>query len=65
MFGISQIAASILASSIDYNKWLNSLPETEAKDIQQKNEIEYKEYQEHKKALEIANASRPRNFWGQ
>lgn len=60
----SAIAAGI-ASAIDaqkaFDKYLSTLTEEERKECLKKIE----EQKQHERALEIANASRPRNFWGQ
>ncbi len=61
MFGLSAIIVSAVNNAIAYNEWFNSLT-----DEQKQKEIELqKENLSHKRALEIANISRPRNFWGQ
>ena len=65
MFGS---AASSLAGMIERNRvrenWLNSLPKEESDKIRAEDARVVNENLEHKRALEIANAGRPRNFWG-
>jgi hypothetical protein len=45
-------------------EWINSLPVEEAEKIREQDRLRFEENEKHRKALEIANASRARNFWG-
>lgn len=45
--------------------WLKSLPKDAAEKIRQKDREKHDEEMKHRRALELAEAGRPRNFWGQ
>jgi hypothetical protein len=51
-------------ASKERDKYLNSLSKEEADEILRNEKIEYEKELEHKQNVEIANALRPRNFWG-
>jgi hypothetical protein len=63
MFGIGKIAWLIQAHK-ERETWLESLPKEEAEKIREQDLIDEKDSLQHKRALEIAEAGRPRNFWG-
>ncbi len=46
------------------NEWIDTLPKDEQDAIRKKDLQESKEREEHRKKLEIAEAGRPRNFFG-
>ena len=61
MIGIGPfIVQAAIAAAMAEQEYIKNLPEDEQKKYWQNREKEL----EHKRALEIANASRPRNFWG-
>jgi len=64
--GIDAIApvASLIKAIDDREKYLNSLPIDEANKIRAKEAKDAKEYLNHMRSLEIAEAGRARNFWG-
>lgn len=69
MFGFLGIdaitmVAAIINANDDREKYLNSLPVDEANKIRAKDAKEAKEYLNHMRAIEIAEAGRARNFWG-
>ena len=56
--------ASILNEHNAFNKMCKSLPKKEADRLKSTRRKQREEEIAHAKALEIANASRARNFWG-
>jgi hypothetical protein len=65
MFGtICGTVATMIKAAKARQEWLGSLPPEEAAKIRAQDELEYQENLKHRRALEIAEASRPRNFWG-
>lgn len=48
-----------------FNRLCESLPKEEADKLRARRRKKAEEDEAHRKALELANASRPRNFWGQ
>lgn len=62
MFG-SEIISCIAQAKLR-NEWLNSLPAEEAKRLREEYAIAAREDELHRRVLEIAEAGRPRNFWG-
>ena len=61
--GIAAGAAIAKRRAID--DYLESLPEEERLSVLAQMAEDAKEYRRHKEAIEIAEAGRPRNFWGQ
>ncbi len=65
MFGdIGSIVASEVEKAKEFQKLLKSLPKEQADKLREERRIEREEQKIHDRKLEIANASRPRNFWG-
>jgi hypothetical protein len=61
---ITSKICSIVAASKARNEWLDSLPKEEANKIREEDARIALENERHRRALEIADAGRPRNFWG-
>ena len=55
---------SVVAEAKAREEWLNSLPKEEADKIRAEDAAKAREQELHRRALEIAEAGRPRNFWG-
>ena len=65
MFGlIAEIVCSMVAEAEARKKWLDSMPKEEADKIRAEDVRIARENEIHRRALEIANAGRARNFWG-
>ena len=67
MFGLSAIVGEISLirdRAIAEQKYIDSLPDEEKKVYLAKREKERELELAHKRALEVAEAGRPRNFWG-
>lgn len=67
MFGISAMLSTLegmLEERKVRNAWLDSLPEATAKKIREEDAQKSKELLAHNRALEIARAGTPLNFWG-
>jgi hypothetical protein len=47
-----------------FNKMCDSLPKEDAERLKEARRARHRDELEHIRALEIANASRARNFWG-
>ena len=58
------LVAGIIAEHNAFNKMCNSLPKEQGDKLKAVRQARHKEDIAHAKALEIANASRARNFWG-
>ena len=58
------LVAGIIAEHNAFNKMCNSLPKEQGDKFRAARNAKHKEDIAHAKALEIANASRARNFWG-
>jgi hypothetical protein len=68
MLGSIGVISAIMAIDEErkaFNAYLKTLPEDKAKELKLQREERLMREDEHRKALELANASRPRNFWGQ
>lgn len=61
---ISHVAHQIQEHN-DFVALCNSLPPEQAEKLKAERKEKFRLQEEHRKALELANASRPRNFWGQ
>lgn len=59
----AQLTATFVANEAR-EKWIATLPKKEQKRIRREDAKKRQEYIEHQRKLEIANARRPRNFWG-
>ena len=65
MFEMLPLAVfSILEEERQFRELCNSLPEKEAKALKEARKKRREEDIAHRRALEIANAGRARNFWG-
>ena len=67
MFGSIGVMCEIMAINAErkaFNSFLETLPKEEAEKLKRQREDRLLREDEHRKALEIANASRARNFWG-
>ncbi len=65
MFWFSVISIrSVIAEIQREQKYIKSLPEKEKAIYLENKKREFEENEKHRKALEIAEAGRPRNFWG-
>lgn len=65
MFGAIALKIAIMVSEAKArDKWLASLPEDEANRIRADEYGIFRENELHRRALEIAEAGRARNFWG-
>ena len=65
MFGL--IAAKVCSSIAEAKarqEWLDSLPKEKADKIRADDARTARENELHRRAIEIAEAGRPRNFWG-
>ena len=58
------LVLGIIAEHNAFNKMCNSLPKEQGDKLKAVRHAKHKEDIAHAKALEIANASRTRNFWG-
>lgn len=67
IFGSFAIVAAMNAiqEHNDFIALCDSLPKEEADFLREERRKRIEKEDAHRKALEIANASRPRNFWGQ
>jgi len=67
MLGLIGAVSTMIAIQEDrkaFNAYLKTLSPEEAEKLKAEREDRLSREDEHRKALEIANASRPRNFWG-
>lgn len=62
--GLGATINGIIAERVAFNRMCDGLPKEEADKLKAKRRAEREEEEEHKKALEIADAGRARNFWG-
>lgn len=62
-FGINAVM-NCLAEYKAREEWLSTMPEEKANKIREELAIKARERELHRRALEIAEAGRPRNFWG-
>jgi hypothetical protein len=63
MFGYSSIIGMI-ESYKKREAWIKTLPEQKQEKIRSQDAQEARENLAHKRALEVAEAGRARNFWG-
>lgn len=61
---IAAMVSTIVAEVKARQAWLNSLPVDVADNIRAEDARIAREDEQHRRALEIAEAGRPRNFWG-
>ncbi len=57
-------AAAMVEEAKAREEWLNSLPKDEADRIRAEDVERRREKLLHRRAIEVAEAGRPRNFWG-
>ena len=62
---VASVLGSVLAEAERDREYLKSLPEEEANRIHAERKKKWEAEEEHRKKLEIAEAGRARNFWGQ
>ena len=55
---------AVQAEKEAFEEHCKNLPEEEANKLKIARGLRIKSNREHQRALELANASRPRNFWG-
>ncbi len=61
---ITGALVSALYEEKQFQEYLKTLPEEEARRIKGERKKKRESEEEHRKKLEIAEAGRPRNFWG-
>lgn len=64
MIGLAEIVCGAIVEAKARQEWLDSLPKEEADKIRADDARIARENELHRRALEIAHAGRPRNFWG-
>ena len=67
MFGMTWLASEVVLAfhkNKEREAWIDTLPEDEQQKIRAKDKQDVLDYMQHRRALEIAEAGRPRNFWG-
>jgi hypothetical protein len=65
MFGYLVLTVSALIDEANARKeWIDSLPKDEADKIREDDARKRREEELHRRALQIADAGRARNFWG-
>jgi hypothetical protein len=64
MFGLELAVMQTIAIYAAEKAYIDSLKNEEKKLYLENKAKEYEAKKKHKEALEIANALRPRNFWG-
>lgn len=67
MFGLTSIviaAASVIEGNRIREEMISKLPIEEQEKIREKDRKDYEENLKHRRALEVAEAGRTRNFWG-
>lgn len=62
--GMVANVASMLAAHKSREAWLDSMPKAEADKVRAEDAVLALAKDKHNQALEIANAGRARNFWG-
>ena len=65
MFGLfASMVAQALAERKAFNEYIATLPDKEREELLARIAEKAKENEAHRKAIEIAEAGRARNFWG-
>jgi hypothetical protein len=63
MFGIS-VLVGMIAENKRREAWIDSMPEEEQEKIRAEDAKKARDELAHRRALEVAEAGRARNFWG-